>query len=134
MNKWIGIGRLTADPQIAMTASGTKVARYTIAVNRVKKQDGTQDADFINCVCFNKTADFAEKFLTKGLKIAVIGKIQTGFYEKEGRKVYTTDIVVDEHEFCESKKTSDAVTTPDGGSMQLSGFQPVADDEGDLPF
>jgi single-strand DNA-binding protein len=131
MNKWVGIGRVTAEPQVSMTQGGTRIARYTLAVNRMKKQDGTQEADFINCVCFNKTADFADRYLTKGTKIAVIGRIQTGSYEKDGRKVYTTDIVVDEHEFCESKGNNQQQTQ---ATAALEDFSSIADPEGDLPF
>lgn len=97
MNRWIGIGRLTKDPDVRY--NGDKVnARYTLAIDRIG--EGT---DFISCVCFGKTAEFAEKYLIKGTKIAVEGRIQTGAYEKDGHKVYTTDVVVERHEFCESK-------------------------------
>lgn len=76
------------------------ISRYTLAVDR----RGGKDADFISCVCFGKTADFAQKYLSKGTKIAIEGRIQTGSYEKDGRKVYTTDVVVENHYFCESKR------------------------------
>ena len=100
MNTWIGMGRLTKDVDIRQTAD-TTVARYTLAVDRYGKDKG---ADFISCVCFGKTADFAEKYLKKGMKIAVEGRIQTGNYtNKEGFKVYTTDVIVNAHYFCESK-------------------------------
>ena len=137
MNKWIGIGRIVADPQISMLQSGIKIAKYRLAVNRAKKQDGTQDADFINCVCFNKAADFVERYLNKGMKIAVVGRIQTGSYEKDGQKIYTTDIVVEEHEFCEAKNNSSSSTQPqnnDFSTSALDDFSPVASDDGDLPF
>lgn len=107
MNRFIGIGRLVADPDIRMSTSGTKIARYRLAINRRPKEDGTQEADFLSCLCFNKTADFVERYLRKGMKIAIAGRIQTGSYEdKDGKKVYTTDIIVEEHEFCESKGNS----------------------------
>lgn len=99
MNRWTGIGRITRDPDIRQSGE-TKVARYTLAVDRRSKQEG---ADFIPCVAFGKSADFVEKYLQKGMKIAVEGRIQTGSYEKNGQKVYTTDIIVDSHEFIESR-------------------------------
>lgn len=98
MNKVILIGRLTDEPDYTEKGE-TKIARYTLAVDRTK--DG---ADFPHCVTFGKGAEFADKYLHKGTKIAVTGRIQTGSYEKDGRKVYTTDVVVDSHEFCEKKQ------------------------------
>lgn len=100
MNKCILCGRLTKDPEVRM-AGDTKIAKYTLAVDRKYKE---KETDFISCVAFGKTADFTEKYLTKGIKIIVSGRIQTGSYEKDGKKVYTTDVVVEEQEFCESKK------------------------------
>lgn len=100
MNKVLLIGRLTKDPDIRVSQNGMKVARYTMAVDR-----RGEDADFIPCIAFDKKAEFVEKYLRKGTKIAIVGRIQTGSYtNKEGRTVYTTDIIVDEHEFAESKK------------------------------
>lgn len=105
MNLVCLMGRLTRDPEIRTTES-TTIARYTLAVDRRFKKDGEQGADFINCVAFGKSAEFAEKYFQKGTKIAVTGRIQTGSYEKEdGTKVYTTDIIVDNQEFAESKGT-----------------------------
>ena len=111
MNVFLGMGRLTADPTIRNTDS-TTVANYTLAIDRYGKDAG---ADFIRCVCFGKTADFAEKYLKKGVKIAIEGRIQTGSYtNKEGAKVYTTDVVVNAHHFCESKASnSEAPAAPD---------------------
>jgi len=112
MNKVILIGRLTREPEVKHIPPNHPeddervVARYTLAVDRgFKRQDEPEaGADFISCVCFNKSAIFAEKFLKKGMKVAVYGRIQTGSYtNSEARKVYTTDVVVDEHEFAESK-------------------------------
>lgn len=103
MNKVILCGRLTKDPDVH-TNGDSKNARYTIAVDRPYKKDGGQDSDFVSCVVFGKSADFAEKYLQKGIKILIEGRIQTGSYtNKEGQKVYTTDVVVDRHEFVESK-------------------------------
>ena len=108
MNKVIEIGRLTKDPEIRYSqgANTTCVARYTLAVDRKFKQEGQPTADFINCIAFGKLGEFAEKYLHKGVKIAVVGRIQTGSYtNKDGQKVYTTDVVVEEQEFCESKSS-----------------------------
>lgn len=146
MNKWIGTGRLVAEPNISMSQGGTKIAKYRLAVNRPKKQDGTQEADFISCICFNKGADFVEKHLHKGTKIGVVGRIQTGSYEKDGVKHYTTDIIVEEHEFMESKAAiqRNAVNptispsddfpqaTPDVNAFD--GFSEINNEDGDLPF
>lgn len=109
MNKVIEIGRLTKDPEIRYSqgASSTCVARYTLAVDRKFKQEGQPTADFINCIAFGKLGEFAEKYLRQGIKIAVTGRIQTGSYtNKDGQKVYTTDVVVEEQEFCESKSSN----------------------------
>ena len=103
MNKVILIGRLCKDVEsrtVATKDGDLSVSRYTLAVDRKGKKDET---DFISCVCFGKTAEFAEKYLSKGMKVAIEGRIQTGKYEKDGRTVYTTDIVVENHEFCERK-------------------------------
>ncbi|MBR3646201.1 MAG: single-stranded DNA-binding protein [Lachnospiraceae bacterium] len=105
MNLVILIGRLTRDPDIR-NGNESMVARYTLAVDRAFKKEGEQNADFIPCVCFGKSADFAQRFLTKGKKIAVEGRIQTGSYEKDGQKVYTTEVIVNRHEFVESKSES----------------------------
>ena len=115
MNKVIEIGRLTKDPDIRYSqgANTTCVARYTLAVDRKFKQEGQPNADFINCIAFGKLGEFAEKYLHKGVKIAVTGRIQTGSYtNKDGQKVYTTDVVVEEQEFCESKSQSNSQPQP----------------------
>ena len=115
MNKVIEIGRLTKDPEIRYSqgANTTCVARYTLAVDRKFKQEGQPTADFINCIAFGKLGEFAEKYLHKGTKIAVTGRIQTGSYtNKDGQKVYTTDVVVEEQEFCESKSQSNSQQQP----------------------
>lgn len=126
MNKVNLIGRIVRDPEVRYSQgeNQTAVARYTLAVDRRFKREGEQTADFINCVAFGKNGEFAEKYLRKGVKIAVSGRIQTGSYtNKDGVKVYTTDIVVEEHEFCESKG-SDSSGTSNNAS------QPVDDDAG----
>ena len=115
MNKVIEIGRLVRDPEIRYSqgASSTCIARYTLAVDRKFKQEGQPTADFINCIAFGKLGEFAEKYLHKGTKIAVTGRIQTGSYKnKDGNTVYTTDVVVEEQEFCESKSQSNSQPQP----------------------
>ena len=115
MNKVIEIGRLVKDPEIRYSqgANTTCVARYTLAVDRKFKQEGQPTADFINCIAFGKLGEFAEKYLHKGVKIAVTGRIQTGNYKnKDGNTVYTTDVVVEEQEFCESKSQSNIQPQP----------------------
>ena len=115
MNKVIEIGRLVRDPEIRYSqgASSTCIARYTLAVDRKFKQEGQPNADFINCIAFGKLGEFAEKYLRKGIKIAVTGRIQTGSYKnKDGNTVYTTDVIVEEQEFCESKNSSGSSAEP----------------------
>ena len=111
MNKAILTGRLVADPEVRSTTTGKTVATYTLAVNRRFKQEGQPEADFLKCVAWNKSGEFAGKNFTKGMKVDVIGSIQTRSYDgNDGKKVYVTEIVVDEQEFGESKK-QDAVET-----------------------
>lgn len=143
MNKVILMGRLTRDPEIryAQNENGTAVARYSLAVDRRFKRDGDQDADFIGCVVFGKGAEFAEKYLAKGTKIVITGRIQTGSYtNKEGQKVYTTDVVVEEQEFAESKAASQGngagyQNAGSNNSTSGDGFMNIPDgvDE-ELPF
>ena len=107
MNRVELIGRITRDPEIRYSngAESIAICRFTLAVNRRKKSDDSQEADFINCVAFKGTAEFIEKYLRKGSKIAVCGRIQTGNYtNKDNQKVYTTEVIVQEIEFAESKK------------------------------
>lgn len=112
MNKVILMGRLTRDPEVRYSQgeNSTAVARYTLAVDRRFKRNGDdQTADFIGCVAFGRSAEFAEKYFRQGLKVVVTGRIQTGSYtNRDGQKVYTTDIVVEDQEFAESKAASDA--------------------------
>jgi single-strand DNA-binding protein len=135
MNKVILIGRLTSAPEAKYTQNNTCIARYTLAVNRPFKKEGQPDADFLRCIAFGKTGEFATKYLQKGVKVAVEGSIQTGSYEKDGVKHYTTEIVVNNHEFCESKASQEAEddssysdTTPAGD------FPVITDDDDGLPF
>ena len=109
MNKVILMGRLTRNPDVRYSQGekATCVARYTLAVNRRFRREGDQDADFINCVAFGRQGEFAEKYLQKGTKIVISGRIQTGSYiNRDGVKVYTTDVVVEEQDFAESKAAS----------------------------
>ena len=113
MNKVTLIGRLTRDPDVRYTqaAEPLAVARYTLAIDRrYQKRESAgneQTADFISCIAFGKQGEFVEKYLHKGMKIAVTGRIQTGSYtNRDGNKIYTTDVVVEEHEFCESKSSN----------------------------
>lgn len=111
MNKVILMGRLTRDPEVRYSQgeNSTAIARYTLAVDRRfrRNNDGEQTADFIGCVAFGRSAEFAEKYFRQGLKVIVTGRIQTGSYtNKDGQKVYTTDVVVEDQEFAESKATS----------------------------
>ena len=109
MNKVNLLGRVCADPEVRYTQSHEPmcIARYTLAVNRPKDKDGNQQADFIRCVAFGKRGEFAQKYLKKGTQIIVCGHIQTGSYDdKDGKKVYTTDIIVDEHFFCGSANSN----------------------------
>ena len=115
MNKVTLIGRVVRDADIRYSqgASSTCIARYTLAVDRKFKQEGQPTADFINCIAFGKLGEFAEKYLKQGIKIAVTGRIQTGSYKnKDGNMVYTTDVVVEEQEFCESKSQSNSQPQP----------------------
>ena len=123
MNKVVLMGRLTRDPDVRYSQGETPlaIARYTLAVDRRFKRNGEQDADFINCVAFGRTAEFAEKYLKQGTKMVVSGRIQTGSYtNKDGQRVYTTDVVVEEQDFAESKAAASSYT---GGYQQQGGYQ-----------
>ena len=142
MNNVILSGRLTRDPEVRHSQNGNEdriVARYTLAVDRVYSKEN-QQADFINCVEFGKVAEFAEKYFHKGIKLIVRGRIQTGSYtNRDGVKVYTTDIIVESHEFAESKRTSEqnsnAPISNDVPAVGSDGFMNIPDglDE-ELPF
>lgn len=141
MNRVILCGRLTREPEVrySQTASGSMaVARYTLAVDRKFKKEGEQNADFINCIAFGKSGEFAEKYFFKGIKIAISGRIQTGSYtNKDGQRVYTTDVVVEEQEFCESKQNQQSSgRIQPNSNVDSNGFMSIPDgveDEG-LPF
>ena len=145
MNKVILMGRLTRDPEVRYSAgeNALAIARYTLAVDRRFRRDGEATADFINCVSFGRTAEFAEKYFRQGLKIVVSGRIQTGSYtNRDGQKVYTTEVVVEEQEFAESKNSSGSDGGYTGGGNRApepsgagDGFMNIPDgiDE-ELPF
>ena len=139
MNKVILIGRLVRDPEVRYS-QGEKsiaIARYTLAVDRKFKKEGEQSADFISCVAMGKNGEFAEKYLKQGTKIAIEGRIQTGSYtNKDGNKVYTTDVIVEGHEFCESKSSQNQSQQNNNGSVpNPDGFISIPDGiENELPF
>ena len=132
------MGRLTRDPEVRYTQgdNAMAIARYSLAVDRRFKRDGEPDADFINCVAFGKSGEFAEKYLKKGTKVAVVGRIQTGSYtNKDGQKVYTTDVVVEEQEFAESKNSGSSDNNQSAPANKNTDFMSIPDgiDE-ELPF
>ena len=143
MNKCTLVGRLTRDPEIRYSQgeNATATARFSVAVNRrFKNAEGNYDADFINCVAFGKSAEFVEKYFKKGMAIGLTGRIQTGSYtNKDGQKVYTTDVVVEETEFVESKGASSADNSnnsrPAPSAASNNDFMSIPDgvDE-ELPF
>ena len=146
MNKVILMGRLTRDPEVRYSAgeNSLAIARYTLAVDRRFKRDGEATADFISCVVFGKQAEFAEKYFRQGIRIVVSGRIQTGSYtNRDGVKVYTTEVVVEEQEFAESKAVSDShvnrsasqPAAPDMADSSAEGFMNIPDEiVGELPF
>ena len=145
MNKVILMGRLTRDPEVRYSQgeNSTAIARYTLAVDRRFRRDGEQSADFIQCVAFGRQAEHAERYYRQGLKVVVSGRIQTGSYtNRDGVKVYTTEVVVEEQEFAESKASSDAnaggfqsAPAPAPSAPAGDGFMNIPDgiDE-ELPF
>lgn len=138
MNKVILMGRLTRDPEVrySQDAQPLAIARYTLAVDRRGSKQGEQSADFINCIALGKSGEFAEKYLHQGTKIVVTGRIQTGSYtNRDGQKVYTTDVVVEEQEFAESKKNTQPAPepAPAGGYEGFMNIPDNVEDEG-LPF
>lgn len=135
MNNVVLMGRLTRDPDVRYTQGNNAmcVARYTLAVDRPKRKDQESQADFISCVAFGKSGEFAEKYLHKGTKMVITGRIQTGSYtNKDGQKVYTTDVVVENQEFAESKSSS----SQQNQDQTQDGFMSIPDNVDDpyLPF
>ena len=147
MNKVILMGRLTRDAEVRYSQgeNSTAIARFSLAVDRRFRRDGDeQTADFINCVAFGRQGEFAEKYFRKGIKIAITGRIQTGSYtNKDGQRVYTTDVVVEEQEFAESKaaasqnnnRGASQPSTPQPSTTASDGFMNIPDGlEDELPF
>ncbi|MGN0136537.1 single-stranded DNA-binding protein [Anaerotignum sp.] len=149
MNKVILIGRLVRDPEVRYSqgAEPLAVARYTLAVDRPMKKNGEKEADFIGCVAFGKLGEFAEKYLKKGQQIAIAGRLQVRSWDdNEGKKRWTTEVIVGEHYFCGTKEKAAAAPAPtdgqaapaptDGQAAPAEGFYPIDErlEDDDLPF
>lgn len=139
MNKCILVGRLTKDPETRASQgdNGTTITRFSIAVNRrFKNKEGVYEADFPNCVCYGKTAEFVDQYFKKGMAIGITGRLATGSYtNKDGQKVYTTDVVVEEAEFAESKNSGSSDNNQSAPANKNTDFMSIPDgiDE-ELPF
>lgn len=142
MNKVILMGRLTRDPEVRYSEgeNAMAIARYTLAVDRRGRRNGESNADFINCVAFGKGGEFAEKYLKKGTKILITGRIQTGSYtNRDGQKVYTTDVVVEDHEFAEGRKAAEEnaqadAAAPADAAAAMPAPEPEFTVDEDIPF
>ena len=150
MNKVILMGRLVRDPEVRYSAgeNALAIARYTLAVDRRFRRDGEASADFIQCVSFGRTAEFAEKYFHQGMRVSISGRIQTGSYtNKDGQKVYTTEVVVEEVDFADSRRSDDAAPAPSTAAPagapanSMPAPEPDAADpmggfdvDGDIPF
>lgn len=136
MNKAILVGRLTRDPEVrySQDENATAVARYTVAVDRRFKRDGEPTADFIRCLVFGRSAEFAEQYFRQGMRVSISGRIQTGSYtNKDGVKVYTTEVIVEEQEFAESRTEQEGNKAQ--GADEGDGFMNIQDDiDNELPF
>lgn len=132
MNRVIAIGRLTKDPIVRYATSGTCVARFTLALERGKKDGESLGADYPNCLAFGKTAELIEKYVTKGSQIAIVGRITTGSYDKDGEKVYTTEITVDNVEFLNLAKKEENPVKAETKTEQATMGDFIPDDE--IPF
>lgn len=135
------VGRLTKDPELKYSHTGTAISRFTLAVNRQFKKEGQPDADFISCIAFSKTAENLCNFMSKGSQIGVVGNIQTGSYEKDGQRVYTTDIIANNIQFLESRNEQQGNQSNHGFTKKtqqtqqdnpFGGAMDIKDD--DLPF
>jgi single-strand DNA-binding protein len=136
LNKVMLMGRLTRDPDVRYSNNNNEavcIARYTLAVDRRFVKNGEQGADFINCVAFGKAGEFAEKYLHQGTKMVIVGRLQTGSYtNKDGQKVYTTDVIIEEQSFAESKKSESTQQVDDTSD---EGFMNVTEEtKNNLPF
>lgn len=139
MNKVILMGRLTRSPEVRYSqgAEPVAVARYTLAVNRRFKRKDEPEADFIPCVAFGKRGEFAEKYFRKGQLVSIVGRLQVRSWEdNEGKKRWTTEVIVEEQYFAESKKNSNAAAPKEGGQAPADGFYPIDEsvEDDDLPF
>lgn len=139
MNKVILMGRLTRSPEVRYSqgAEPVAVARYTLAVNRRFKRKDEPEADFIPCVAFGKSGEFAEKYFRKGQLVSIVGRLQVRSWEdNEGKKRWTTEVIVEEPYFAESKKNSNAAAPKEGGQAPADGFYPIDEsvEDDDLPF
>lgn len=142
MNKWIGIGNLTRDPELSETSNGTAVCKFTIAVNRnYTNANGDRECDFINVVAWRKLAENCYDFLSKGKKVAVVGSLQTRSYESNGEKKYVTEIMADEVEFLSPKDEDNHQSQRQsqqggqrGGQQRRRPALQAFDDDGDIPF
>ena len=141
MNKVILMGRLVKDPDVRYSqgAEPIAVARYTLAVNRRFKKQGEQDADFIGCVALGRTGEFAEKYFKKGQMVSIVGRIQVRSYDKDGQKHWSTEVVIEEQYFAESKNAGNSNSTApaqnNSAPTQQDGFYPIEQlDDDDLPF
>lgn len=133
MNNFVGIGRLTRDPEVKYTQSGKAYASFTLAIDRRRSGDGNQQADFISCVAWEKIAEVISQYCTKGKKIAVEGRIQTRSYDaQDGNKRYVTEVVVQSMEFCDSKGGGTSPASPPNQQGMFDGSRAVADS--DIPF
>ena len=140
MNKVILMGRLAREPEVRYS-QGTEplaIARYTLAVNRRFKRQGEPEADFINCVAFGKTGEFAEKYFKKGQLVAITGRLQVRSWDKDGERRYATEVIIEEQHFAESKKDSGEgkAATKENGQAPADGFYPIDEsvEDDDLPF
>ena len=140
MNKCILVGRLTKDPEtrVSQGDNGTTITRFSIAVNRrFKNKEGVYEADFPNCVCYGKTAEFVDQYFKKGMAIGITGRLATGSYtNKDGQKVYTTDVVVEEAEFVESKNSGSSDNNQSAPENKNTDFMNIPDEieDSELPF
>lgn len=139
MNKVILMGRLVKEPEVRYSqgAEPIAVARYTLAVNRRFKRQGEPEADFINCVAFGKTGEFAEKYFKKGQLVAITGRLQVRSWDKDGERRYATEVIIEEQHFAESKKDSgEGKAAKENGQAPADGFYPIDEsvEDDDLPF
>lgn len=138
MNKVILMGRLTRSPEVRYSqgAEPVAVARYTLAVNRRFKRKDEPEADFIPCVAFGKSGEFAEKYFRKGQLVGVIGRLQVRSWDKDGERRYATEVIIEEQHFAESKNSSNAAAPKEGGQAAADGFYPIDEsvEDDDLPF